>query len=245
MQELFHTLLYQPLFNALVYLYNTVAYQDLGIAIIILTVLIRVALWPLSKSGIEAQKSMQSIQPKLEKLKKEFKDDKQKQTEAIMALYKEEKVNPFGSCLPLLLQLPIFLALYWVLADGVVSNGIENVLYSFVSYPGDLNPIAFGFLDLSGRNIIIALAAGLAQYWQASQLMTKQPEADGDGSKDESMAATMNKQMKYTMPVITVVIAGSLPAGLAFYWFLTTLIYAGQQWLLFRKNTPKTGENLA
>ena len=234
MGNLFHVIFYQPLYNALVWFYNIVPGQDLGVSIIILTIAIRAVLWPVSKSAIEAQKSMQDLQPKLEAVKKQHKDDKQKQTQAIMDLYKEEKINPLGSCLPLLIQLPIFIALYWVLRDVIDSNKME-VLYSFVQNPGQVNPLAFGFLDLGGRNIFIALAAGAAQYWQASQLITKKPEVNSDGSKDESMAAAMNKQMRYTMPLITVVIGATLPAGLAFYWFLTTLVYAIQQHILFRK----------
>lgn len=241
MKELFNTILYEPLFNALVWLYNVIPGQDLGVAIIVLTIIIRAVLWPISKSAINAQKSMQDLQPKLDALKKEYKDDKQKQTQAIMDLYKSEKINPLGSCLPLLIQLPIFLALYWVLGAGVASENLD-VLYSFVSNPGTINPIAFGFLDLGSRNIVIALMAGAAQYWQASQLVTKQPEVKSEGSKDESMAAAMNKQMRYTMPIITVVIGVSLPAGLAFYWFLTTLIYAIQQHFLFKKTPQKKEE---
>lgn len=238
MQEFFHTFFYQPLFNALVGLYSVIPGQDLGVAILVLTIIIRVLLWPISKSAILAQKNMQKLQPKLAELKKKYSDDKQAQSQAMMELYKEEKVNPLGSCLPLLIQLPIFLALYWVLAAGVASENLD-ILYSFIPNPGSINPIAFGFLDLSKKNLIIALMAGAAQYWQASQLVVKQPEVSGEGSKDESMAAQMNKQMKYMMPIVTIVIGASLPAGLAFYWFLTTLIYAIQQWVMFRKDGVK------
>jgi len=238
MGNFFHIAFYQPLFNALVGIYNVVPGQDLGVAIIVLTVIIRTLLWPISKSAIVAQKNMQELQPKIDAVKKEFKDDKQEQTQAIMALYKKEKINPLGSCLPLLIQLPIFLGLYWVLRDGIASENLD-VLYPFIQNPGTINPIAFGFLDLGTRNIVIVLAAGAAQYWQASQLVTKQPEVKSDGSKDESMAAVMNKQMKYTMPLITVVIGVGLPAGLAFYWFLTTLVYAMQQHFLFKKRSKE------
>lgn len=238
MRELFDLIFYQPLFNALIWLYNTVALQDLGIAIFMLTVIIRAILWPLSHKAIEAQKMMQELQPKLDAIKKQHKDNKQAQTQAIMELYKQEKVNPFGSCVPMLIQLPVFLALYWVLGAGLKSEHLD-LLYPFVTNPGTINPIAFGFLDLAQRSIVIALAAGAAQYWQASQLITAQPAVSSDGTQDESMAVAMNKQMKYTMPIITVVIGASLPAGLSFYWFLSTVLYALQQYLLFKKKNPE------
>src|SRR3990167_7571329 len=102
--SLYTTFFYQPLFNVLVFIYNTIPGQDLGVAIIALTVLVRVLLYPLSSQSIKAQKMMQDVQPKLDALKKQFGADKEKLASATMQLYREEKVNPLSSCLPLLLQ---------------------------------------------------------------------------------------------------------------------------------------------
>ena len=114
----FHTFLYQPLFNALMFLYQTVSFYDLGIAIIVLTLLIRFALYPVSQKGIRSQKEMFAIQPQIKKIQEEYKDRKEEQMKRTMALYKEKKINPFSGCLPILIQLPVLIALYWVFMAG-------------------------------------------------------------------------------------------------------------------------------
>lgn len=231
---LFNTIIYQPLFNILVLFYNIVPGRDLGVAIIILTALIRLLLWPLSKQAITAQKSMQGLQPKLQQLKIQYKDDKQKLAQATMELYKQEKINPFASCLPLLIQLPILIGVYWVVSAGLHSTKME-ILYPFVANPGTIKTVAFGFLDLIKPNWILAILAGAAQYWQTKMLPRQIPEVKSPGSKDEGMAAMMNKQMLYMMPIMTVFIGITLPAGLTLYWFIATLLTGAQQWLMFRK----------
>ena len=241
MIEFFHTILYIPLFNGFVGVYSLI--PDVGIVILLITVLIKLLLYPLNTSSIEAQRSLQELQPKLEELKKKHKDNQQVLAQETMKLYKEHKVNPLGSCLPLLIQLPIFIALYWVLQDGLTTNDF-SILYSFVQDPGTINPISLGLFDLSKPQIALALLAGGAQYWQAKSLSRKRPpKAAGKGGKDEGMAAMMNKQMLYFMPVITVVIGMQLPGGLSLYWFLSTLFMAVQQVILTKKsdknNTPK------
>ena len=135
--SLYTTFFYQPLFNVLVFIYNTIPGQDLGVAIIALTVLVRVLLYPLSSQSIKAQKMMQDVQPKLDALKKQFGADKEKLASATMQLYREEKVNPLSSCLPLLLQLPFFIALFQVFRDGTKPESL-SVLYPFIQHPGTL-----------------------------------------------------------------------------------------------------------
>src|SRR3989338_11377091 len=145
----YNTFFYQPLFNLLVFIYNTIAANDLGIAIIVLTVFIRILLYPLSLKSIQAQKAMQDLQPKLEALKKQYGKDREKLAEATMKLYKEEKVNPLSSCLPLLLQLPFFIALFQVFSNGTKPESL-SALYPFVANPGNLNQLGLGgLIDLS------------------------------------------------------------------------------------------------
>lgn len=235
--EFFNTILTDPLFNVLVWLYNVIPGNDLGVAIIVLTILIKAALFPLSAQSIKAQKSLQELQPKIEELKKKYKDDREAQAREMMALYKAEKVNPLSSCLPLLIQLPFLIAVFHVFSRGFDAENL-NALYPFVMNPGMLNPIGFGFLDLAVPNIILAFITGAAQFWQARMLThTRQPKVEG--SKDENMMASVNKQMMYIMPVITVVISMSLPAGLVLYWLITTVLTALQQILVFKKMNPQ------
>ncbi len=234
MQALFQAVLYQPFFNAFVWLYNVI--PDAGIVILIMTVVIKMALYPMTSKSIKAQKAMTEIQPKLEKIKKEHAGNQQLIAQETMKMYKENKVNPFGSCLPLLVQLPVFIALYWVLREVLTTENFD-ILYSFVPSPGKVNPMSLGFLDLAAPSMVLAVLAGGAQYLQAKMFSKKKPpKAAGEGGKDEGMTAMMNKQMMYFMPFITVIIGMRLLAGLTLYWFLSTLLTFFQQKVLFKQS---------
>lgn len=232
MSELFSIIFYQPILNLLVFLYNVVPGSDIGIAIIIMTVIIKVALMPLSKKAIESQKSLQDLQPKIEVLKKEYAGNKEELGRRMMALYAEHKINPFSSCLPLLVQFPFLLAVFQVFRTGL-SNGSLALVYPFISRPENINAISMGFLDLSKPHLVLAILAGLSQFWQTKMMMRKRPEVKSTGAKDEDMAAMMNKQMLYMMPILTVVFGASLPGGLTLYWLVTTLLTIAQQKLVF------------
>ncbi|MCX6780025.1 MAG: YidC/Oxa1 family membrane protein insertase [Candidatus Magasanikbacteria bacterium] len=235
--SIFHAILYRPLFNLFVELYNILPGHDVGLVILVITVLLRLVVYPLTSSSIKAQRSMQSLQPKLEALKKEYKDDQQKMAQATMELYKNNKINPLSSCLPLLIQLPILLALYWVMRDALTSTNLVAQLYSFISSPGAINPYTFGHFNLLNPNIILAILAGGAQFLQARTMSRQMPPKNaGEGSKDEGMAAMMNKQMLYMMPVMTVLIGLRLPSGLTLYWFWSTILMAAQQYYLTYKD---------
>jgi len=231
---MFQTFFYQPVLNLLIFLYNIVPGNDLGLAIILLTLIIKLLLLPLSKKSIKSQKELQDIQPKVEELKQKHKDNKEEMGRQMMALYKEHKVNPFSSCLPLLIQLPFLIAVFRVFRIGF-SDSTLALVYPFIANPGHINQHAFGFIDLSTRNIPLAVLAGAAQFWQTKMMMTKKAPIKTEGAKDENMMAMMNKQMLYMMPALTVFIGMTLPGGLTFYWFLTTLFTVFQQHYLFNK----------
>ncbi|PIZ95598.1 MAG: hypothetical protein COX81_00490 [Candidatus Magasanikbacteria bacterium CG_4_10_14_0_2_um_filter_37_12] len=242
MQALFQTILYQPIFNVFVGLYNLI--PDVGITIFILTVVIKMALFPMTNKSIKAQKDMQDLQPKMEKVKQDHKGDQQRIAQETMKLYKEHKVNPLGSCLPLLIQLPIFIALYYVLRDGLANQHFD-LLYSFVTNPGEISPMTLGLFDLSHRSVILAVLAAGAQFWQSKRMMTKKPPKNaGAGAKDEKMSTMMSQQMTYFMPFITLVIGIQFPGGLTLYWFLSTLLMAIQQEIIFRKKGPDDGKGI-
>lgn len=241
MGNIFTTIFYQPILNLLVFLYNTVSFQDLGVAIILLTILIKLILWPLGQQSIKSQKSLQDLQPKIEDLKKKYVNDKVGLSQATMALYKEHKINPFSSCLPLLIQLPFLFAVYQVFRDGL-GNKLDLV-YPFIYKPEIINSLSFGFLDLSKPNIPLAVLAGLAQFWQAKMMMAKTPTVKTEGAKDENMAAIMSKQMLYFMPAITIFIGISLPGGLTLYWFVITILTALQQLFIFKAKNKTPDSN--
>ncbi|KKR91915.1 MAG: Membrane protein insertase, YidC/Oxa1 family [Parcubacteria group bacterium GW2011_GWC2_42_12] len=234
MTQLFHVIFYEPILNLLVFLYNVIPGHDIGLAIIAMTVIIKLILLPLSKQSIKSQKSLQTLQPKIDEFKKKYANNKEEQGRAMMQLYKQEKVNPFSSCLPLLIQLPFLWAVFIVFRDGL-SNQALNDIYSFIYNPGTINAISLGFINLAKPNLVLAVLAGAAQFWQAKMMVTKRPEVKTPGAKDEDMMTIMNKQMLYMMPILTVVIGMTFPGGLALYWLVTTVLTALQQMYLFKQ----------
>jgi YidC/Oxa1 family membrane protein insertase len=237
MMALYNAILFQPIFNLLISLYDLL-WNDMGLAIIALTVLVRGILWPITHKSLHSQRAMLEIQPKLEALKKEYKDNKEEQAKKMMELYKNEKVSPFSSCLPLLIQLPLFIALYQALTAGLKSESL-NILYGFVPNPGAISVMSLGFLDLSAPSIPLAVLAAGAQFVQAKMMQSKKPEVKGEGSKDEDLASTMNKQMLYMMPALTLFIGWKLPAGLTLYWLLTNLAMIIQQRIFFKQHAHR------
>lgn len=244
---LFNTIFFQPILNLLVWLYVTVPGQDVGIAIILLTVVVKIILYPLTHLQIKQQRGMQELQPKIEEIRKRLKDDKEKQAAELMELYKKEKVNPASSCLPLLVQLPVFLALFHALQVGLQSQGL-NMLYPFVPNPQSINAMFLGVFDLTQPNYVLAILAGIVQFWQTRQILkppaatvaAPPPEvAKTEGAKDESMTAIMNKQMAFMMPIMTVVIGFTLPGGLTLYWLTMSLLTVAQQAFVLKKMPPK------
>lgn len=237
MSELFRIILYQPIFNLLIWLYNIIPGSDIGLAILGLTLIIKLVLWPFSAQSLKSQRRLQELQPQLREIQKKYKDNKQETAKATMSLYKEAKVNPFSSCLPLLIQFPFLIALYKVLMDGLKAVRPE-ILYPFVSNPGQINTFFFGLIDLSKPNLILAILAGIAQFLQTKMLpVTVPPKEAGAAGKDEGAMATVNKQMTYFMPLITVFIGASLPGGLALYWLATTVLTIIQQFFFLKKTT--------
>lgn len=234
---LYNILVYHPIYNLLVGLSAIMPGHNFGLAIILLTVVLKVILLPLTIKSTRSQKALQDLQPKMEELKRQYKDQKEKLTMAMMDLYKKEKVNPFSSCLPLLIQLPFLIAVYSALRH--VGEGIDsNLLYSFVPNPGSVN-MWFVWMDLAKAAPVLAVLAGIAQYFQVAMLSTKPPAIKSEGSKDEDMTAMMNKQMKYMMPIMTIFIGISLPGGLTLYWFIMTIATIAQQYFIFKGKPNK------
>lgn len=238
--NIFHIVLYQPLFNALILLYEYIPGHDFGIAIIILTIIVRVIFYPLAAKSIKSQKAMSELQPKLKEIKKKYKNNKEKEMKAIVALYKESDVNPVSGCLPVLIQLPILIALYRVFWRGFQPDSMRW-LYDFISNPGVINPVFLGFLRLDKPEDILAIIAGILQYIQVKMTLPK-ISASEDKNKDKKIDFTqiIQTQMVYFYPLFTVYILSSmspwkLPSAIALYWIVTTAFAIGQQRFIFAK----------
>jgi YidC/Oxa1 family membrane protein insertase len=228
----FNIILYKPLFNSLIFLYNYIPGHDFGIAVISLTIIIRTILVPLSVKSVKSQKALQDIQPKMKALQEKYKNDKEQQAKEVLELYKKEKINPFGGILVLFIQLPILIALYSVFRNGLHSSELVN-LYSFVANPININTFFLNIVDLSKPNLIFAVIAGICQYFQTKMLMPRQKTSETD--KVAEFAKAMQIQTTYFMPVFTIIILLNLPSALGLYWIVGGIFSTIQQYFILKK----------
>lgn len=224
-KEFFKVILYKPLFNLLVFIIWLVPQDSVGWAIIILTILVRLILYPSQKKSIESQKQMQKIQPELDEIKKKYPNDQQAQSQAMMDLYKTYNINPLSSCLPLLIQLPIIFVLYRVFTASLTTDRFNELLYTFTPHPEQINTIFLG-INLTEPNIYLAVLAGVLQLIQSIQMA---PKKSKNAKKSGGVLGDFSSQMVYIFPIFTVIIAIKLPAALALYWVVTTLFLVIQQ----------------
>ena len=230
----FHEFFTRPLFNALVFLYQTAAVEDLGIAIILLTLTIRLILYPLFYKSYKNQTLLQKIQPEIKKIQHDHKNNRERQAQEMLALYKQHKVNPFSSFFLLLVQLPILIALYRVFLRGFNGEALTD-LYSFVAAPSDFNNSLLGLINLAEPHIIIVGLAAAAQYFQGKLSLAKTPRNQG-----ASGAERITRQMVFIGPALTLVILYSLPSAVGLYW-LTTSIFSLVQQIFINRSLKKNG----
>lgn len=229
---IYNEILYRPLVNALVFFYQGIPIHDLGLAIIFLTVAIRLILYPFVAASLRSQREMAVLQPKIKALQEKYKHDKEEQAKQLMELYREHKFNPFSGCLPILIQLPFLITLYHVFSNAT-SDGLLASLYAFVPHPEAINPIAFGFLDLSSRSIPLALLSGISQFLQAYWM----PQPASHGGSD-AMQQAIQKQSLYVLPIIITIISFNFPAALPLYWTVLNVLGIAQQLLSKRSAKP-------
>jgi len=224
----------EPLIQFLYWLYSLTG--NLGLSIILLTLIIRGVLLPLTLPALKSQKKVRELQPQLDALKKKHKNDKTALSQAQMALYKDNNVNPLAGCLPYLVQFGVLIALYQMLRQ-VLGTGASEIIQN----------ITFLGIDLTSRDttyILPVLAAGL-QLLLSLMIVpggdtrnivpdnSSSPATKDLNKKEESMqdmAMSMQRQMMFVMPIMTGVFAASFPAGLSLYWVITTAFSVVQQW---------------
>ncbi|MCX6789468.1 MAG: YidC/Oxa1 family membrane protein insertase [Candidatus Gribaldobacteria bacterium] len=244
--QFYHLILLQPLLNGLVLIYVFLPGHDLGVAVIAITLIIRLLLHPLAIKGLRSQKKMAVLQPKMKEIQEKFKADKAQQSKAMMDLYREEKISPLSGCLPLLLQLPIIIALYQVFSRGLAPDFLAANLYSFTPNPGVMNQIFLGVFDLHNKSfiLVVALLAGVAQFWQAKTSGSFGNTPAGGDKND--FTGLMQKQILYVFPIITLIFVYRLGGVIGIYWLFSTLFSVGEQYLVNRKfrggaDLPRTG----
>lgn len=220
------TFFFNPVYNALVFFVDAIPGGDIGVAIIITTVLLKVILLPLSIKAAKTQKIMREIEPKLRELKEKYKDDREKQAQEMLAIYKEAGMNPFSAFFVMLIQIPFVIALYFSVLGLPEVNA--DILYSFLSAP-EAAAISMNFLnlfDISERSLILALLAGGTMFIQMNLMLPPLAKKDATETPDFKSEFTRNlqMQMKYVLPVIITIFAFVISAAIALYFVVTNII---------------------
>lgn len=222
-----------PIFNVLMLLYHL--FGDLGLSIIVLTVIVRLALFPLYMKQLKSSKAMQAIQPLIADVKKKYPKDQRAQYQAMQEVYKEYGVSPAAGCLPLLVQLPVLYAMFFALRTVLNAHGlpdVNNIIYPFLPQFATLpsvNLTWFGLnlnLGKSDPSHILPVLAGVATFLQ---LRMAQPR-NTSGPKN-AMSQQM-QIMQFIMPFVTFFFALTFPAGLALYWTTTSVFSMVQQYFV-------------
>ena len=233
---MFHTLFYKPMYNALIFILDILPNHDVALAVIILTILIKIILLPLSHKMFITQINQKKIQPLITKAQEEHKDNKQILGLKMMEIYKENKINPFSSVLLMFIQIPIVFALYFVFSKGGLPQIVVADLYSFVSHINNINLILFG-VDFTKANIVVGLVAAVSQYIQIRlSLQNMKPATNKPLSEmkpEEIMQKQMSFMMKYFIPVLIFIASLKVSAAVALYWIVSSVFMIAQE-LYFR-----------
>lgn len=249
--KLWRGIIYQPILNVLIGILVYMPGHKLGLSIILLTIIIRTILLVPSQKAMKAQLRMQEMQPKIEELKQKYKDDQARLAQETMLLWKTSKVNPLSSCLPILLQLPILIALYSVV-NGGLSPDRSALVYDFMPAFSlhEIDPIFLGFDLLTRSVIVLPIIVGGLQFIQMQLMQAKQKKkkaAQKEGATPKPMQNEMemaNKMMKYIMPVMIAVFTAQLPAAVGLYWGTSTFYGILQQLVVNKEGSnPKSAED--
>jgi len=242
---IWNTIFYQPLYNALIFLVDILPGGSLALAIIVLTIIVKLILAPLSLRALRNQLTQKRLQPYVSKIRARY-SDKQEQAAKLMEFYKLNKTNPFSGCLLVLLQLPIILALYTTFLRGVEAD--PDLLYSFVTMPANLGvEYLGGFINLQETSIALAIATGLVQLVQVRFSPTFQGQDSNTKAlrdakdQDEMQAILMQKVqrgMRYFVPVMITIFATLVPAAVALYWMTSNLFTIVQEIIVTHRAKP-------
>ncbi|MCK4386787.1 MAG: YidC/Oxa1 family membrane protein insertase [Candidatus Pacebacteria bacterium] len=214
------------------------SWMDAGVAVIIITVLVKLILFPLTKKSIKIQIQTKKLEPELKIIKNKYKDNKEEQARRIMELYKNNNLNPLSGILIIFIQLPVIFALYFVFLRGGLPEINTEILYSFIETPNHIRMLFLGLVNVAEKSLFLALLAGLSQYFQV-QLMLPKIEKKKEENKTKTfkddLMKSMNIQMRFIMPVIVFFISYSLPAAIALYWTTSNIFMILQEIFVKRK----------
>jgi YidC/Oxa1 family membrane protein insertase len=230
MISFFKTVVYIPLYNVLSLLLS-ISWIDAGVAVILLTLLVKLILHPLSKKSAATQIRMREKEGELKSIKEKYKD-KQEQAAKMMEFYKTHNINPFSGIFTLIIQIPIIYSLYYMFYRGGLPDIDPNLLYSFVKVPDSVSMVFLGLVDISEKSVLLALLAAVTSYLQM-HLSSQNKDGEmrpGNLNSKEDLSKMMMKQMKYTMPVMVFFISWQISGVIALYWFTSNVLGIIQDW---------------
>ena len=227
---------YVPLYNGLIFLIGILPGHSVGVAVILFTFFVKLLLFPFSRKAAKFQLEMKTHEQEINRIKEQYKNDKQAQGKAILDFYREKKINPFAAILPLFIQIPIVISLYYIFYHGGLPAIDMNLVYSFVSVPiPDMHFLGMNMLE---KSLLLAILAGVAQLAQAHFAMPPAPTKTGAPSLGNDLARSMHVQMKYILPVFMGFVAYAVSSAVALYFITSSLFTIGQE-VIVRRSLKK------
>lgn len=224
------------MYNALIALVAIIPGSDVGIAVILLTVIIRLLLLPFSLSAARTQLAMKTLEPKLKALKEKHKGNREQEALETLALYREEKINPFSSILMVLVQIPVLFALYWVFWKESFTALNTGLLYAVTPVPELVSVLFLGYISIMGKSMVLAILAGATQFWQAHAALKGTMKApEGSTGFQADFQKVMGMQLKYAFPVLIGIISYTTSSAIALYFITTNIAGVVQEWYVHRK----------
>ncbi len=233
--SVFNAVVYTPLYNGLIFILDVLPFHDLGVAVILLTIIVKFILFPLTKKSIQAQMKMQEIEPQIREIQKKHAGNNQVMALEMMALYKKNNFNPFAGIFLIFLQIPIILGLYFVFSKNGFPVIDTDILYSFVSAPESVDILFLSVLDMTGKSIILALLAGITQFIQIRLTLPKLKKRSADATFKDDVMHSMQLQMRYVMPIVITLVAYYISAAVALYWVTSNIFTIIQEMFLRKK----------
>lgn len=238
---MFETFLVQPIYNLFVALVSVMPQGDAGLAIITLTCLMRLVLYPVFTASIRTQMGMTAMQGDLESLKHKHKDDKEALAREQMQLFKKHKVNPLAGFGALFIQLAVIIALYYALFREGFPAIDTALLYPFVSAPAAVSTTLFGWLDLlAPHHVFLALLVGITQYFAIRLTLGRTPPAANLKPDKAAVQRMQQNMMLYLMPAVMAITSYFFAAAVGLYFVASNLFSLGQEWLIRRQLEEKT-----
>ena len=244
MSSLWNTVFYQPIYNALIFIIDNITFGDVGFAIILVTIVVKLILSPLTRKSIKSQILMKRMEPELKQIKKDF-PNKEEQAKKTFELYKKYGTNPFSGCLVIILQLPVIFALYYVFYKGLSIDA--SLIYSFIQIPTNLHTNFLGLIEMGSQSVFLGIFAGVTQFIQGYLSTPVKPKkvevikekelVNEPKTFQEQLSDSMQMNVRYVLPIFIAFIAWKISAAVALYWIVSNIFTITQEWYIRRQLT--------